>query len=51
MKLGWQPDKSLVVIFDDYLSWVGCLGDTKDFFSEAGRLIRQAGVVRHVHAG
>ena len=49
-ELGWLPKKGLGEIFDDYLAWLDSMGDVKDYFTEADRLMRELGVVQKVRA-
>ena len=44
--LGWQPTKSLDDILNDYIAWIESQGNVKDYFAEAERVMKEAGVVR-----
>lgn len=48
-KLGWSPQKSLNVIFDDYINWLKSMGDISDYFSEAEKAMRSSGVIRSIN--
>ena len=45
-KLGWEPEKGLKEIFDDYINWIKSQGDIGEYFKEADRRMREEGVVR-----
>ena len=47
-QLGWKPAKDLDDIFKHYLSWLGTLTDTEDYFTPAYAAMKQEGVVRMV---
>jgi len=46
--IGWVPKKGLEDIFDDYIAWVGEMGDLSEYFRDADRTMRKMNVVRKI---
>jgi dTDP-L-rhamnose 4-epimerase len=47
--LGWEPTRSLDEILDDFLAWVGELGDLQKYFTDAHRQLLNMNVLRMSH--
>ena len=47
--LGWEPTKGLDEIFADYIGWIKEQGEVGEYFEEADRRMREAGVVQSIN--